>query len=85
MRLCELHPDVLEAMLQLLKVILPVVFKDVQVGGEVLQLNLSQFLTARNENDKHITQDKPVTPFPGLPRSPDMAVDMVLDDGGHCL
>ena len=40
----ELHSDVLEAMHHLLKIVLPVVLKDVKVGGEVVKLDLTQVL-----------------------------------------
>ena len=40
----KLHPDVLEPVEQFLKVGLSVLVKDVQVSGEVMQLNLTEAL-----------------------------------------
>lgn len=43
----KLHPDVLEAMQHLLVVVLTVVLEDVQVGGQIVKLDLSKILKVR--------------------------------------
>ena len=48
-RLGELHPHVLEAMDHFLVVVDEMVLKDVQVSGEVMELNFSQVLEGRRE------------------------------------
>lgn len=43
-RILKLPPDILEAMLYLLEIVLPVVIEDVQVSGEVVELDLTKVL-----------------------------------------